>query len=275
MMARMLWVAGLMLVMGCDLPAGESWRSLNMSLDVVFDPEARMQDNGRIKTSKNYEIAFNEWGVAGLGLSVEVVTDSAGAEVFDPINPPPGYSLCHNGHCHHDSGELVDYEDIQLELNQQSGGNTSALNQPFHGAVSYDSFTERQSVSVALEACDDLYGVCDIDAAGTILSVSLSVVRVSVDLTVFHPTKLPEEGVVMTLEIPVNQMLAAPSDQDLGRSANSVSVTWELGASIWDRVEFADVVDDAAAGTWNEEALGLSVMNALNEKSTLTVILAE
>ena len=141
--------------------------------------------------------------------------------------------------------------------------------------MSYDSFTERQSVSVALEACDDLYAVCDIDQAGTIRSVSLSVVRVSVDLTVFHPTKLPEEGVVMALQIPVNQMLAVPSDQDAGRTANTVTVTWELVASVWDRVEFADVVDDAVAGTWNEEALGLSVINALNEKSKLTVILAE
>ena len=79
----------------------------------------------------------------------------------------------------------------------------------------------------------------------------------------------------MALQIPVNQMLAVPSDQDAGRTANTVTVTWELVASVWDRVEFADVVDDAVAGTWNEEALGLSVINALNEKSKLTVILAE
>ena len=257
------------------LPAGESWRSLSTSLEVVFDPETRMLDSERIKTSKNYEIAFNELSVTGLGLSIEVVTDSAGAEVFDPTNPPPGYSLCHNGHCHHDSGELVDYEDIQLELNEQSGGNTTALNQPFHGTVSYASFTERQSVGVTLESCDDLYGVCDIDPAGSIRSVSLSVATVTVDLTVFHPSKLPEEGVVMALEIPVNQRLSVPSDQEAGLNAKSVSVSWELVASLWDRVEFADLVDDAGAGTWSQEDLELSLMNAMNEKSKLNVVLAE
>ena len=41
---------------------------------------------------------------------------------FDPSNPPAGYSLCHAGHCHHESGRLVSYEEIAIEL---SGGRKS------------------------------------------------------------------------------------------------------------------------------------------------------
>ena len=33
-----------------------------------------------------------------------------------PGKPPPGYTLCHNGHCHHPSGRLVPYAEIEAEL---------------------------------------------------------------------------------------------------------------------------------------------------------------
>ncbi|MNS53348.1 hypothetical protein D3C72_861010 [compost metagenome] len=39
---------------------------------------------------------------------------AAGSATFDPANPPPGYSLCHGGHCHRDDGALVDYADIPV-----------------------------------------------------------------------------------------------------------------------------------------------------------------
>ncbi len=31
---------------------------------------------------------------------------------FDPANPPPGYSLCHGGHCHRDDGALIPYDEV-------------------------------------------------------------------------------------------------------------------------------------------------------------------
>ncbi|MCS6798809.1 MAG: hypothetical protein NZ898_09800 [Myxococcota bacterium] len=55
---------------------------------------------------------------------VEVHVDSVafdaaagrGATAFDPARPPPGYTLCHGGHCHHEDGRLVSYEEIEREL---------------------------------------------------------------------------------------------------------------------------------------------------------------
>lgn len=39
-----------------------------------------------------------------------------GGVSFDPADPPEGYSLCHNGHCHKDDGTLPTYEQIEAEL---------------------------------------------------------------------------------------------------------------------------------------------------------------
>ncbi|MBA2661357.1 MAG: hypothetical protein H0U74_03630 [Bradymonadaceae bacterium] len=37
---------------------------------------------------------------------------SGPAADFDPANPPPGFSLCHNGHCHADDGSLPSYAEV-------------------------------------------------------------------------------------------------------------------------------------------------------------------
>jgi hypothetical protein len=60
--------------------------------------------------------------------AVELV-DLGGTEAlsFDPANPPPGYSLCHNGHCHSDEGALVDYEAIEAELSGDDATRRTAL----------------------------------------------------------------------------------------------------------------------------------------------------
>ncbi|MEO1268057.1 MAG: FKBP-type peptidyl-prolyl cis-trans isomerase [Myxococcota bacterium] len=36
--------------------------------------------------------------------------------VFDPANPPKGYSRCHRGHCHHESGKVASYATIMKEM---------------------------------------------------------------------------------------------------------------------------------------------------------------
>jgi len=62
-------------------------------------------------------------------LFLESVSTSSGESggSFDPSNPPEGYTLCHNGHCHSDEGELVSYEDVRAELNASGGTSTTTL----------------------------------------------------------------------------------------------------------------------------------------------------
>lgn len=62
-------------------------------------------------------------------LFVESVSTSSGGSggSFSPSNPPDGYTLCHNGHCHSEEGELVSYEDVRAELNSKAGTSTTTL----------------------------------------------------------------------------------------------------------------------------------------------------
>ncbi|RAL25332.1 hypothetical protein DL240_03735 [Lujinxingia litoralis] len=65
---------------------------------------------------------LSEVGISSVRL-IREVDGQAGSADFDPANPPPGYSLCHNGHCHSDDGRLVDYASIASE----SGGGSQVV----------------------------------------------------------------------------------------------------------------------------------------------------
>ncbi|MNY12383.1 hypothetical protein D3C86_1454620 [compost metagenome] len=71
-------------------------------------------------------------------LSFTTATAASGGTggTFDPANPPSGYSLCHNGHCHRSDGALVDYADIQAEMNGGQASETTVLSLPGTGAAS-------------------------------------------------------------------------------------------------------------------------------------------
>ncbi len=108
-------------VSGCVDP-GLPWGWLEVSVQARFDPpEGRLDAAGRLKTNANYSVTLDTVEVA-LD-AVTVVLGGVGATDFEPANPPEGYSLCHNGHCHADTGELVDYEVIALEM---AGGTAGA-----------------------------------------------------------------------------------------------------------------------------------------------------
>ena len=105
---------GLLAVAGCALEDGEPWGRAQLSLTIEMPvPASRLDANGRIRTSTDYLLTIDT-----VELQVDALTlqqQGAAAAAFDPANPPAGYSLCHNGHCHADDGRLVDYEDIAIE----------------------------------------------------------------------------------------------------------------------------------------------------------------
>jgi hypothetical protein len=91
-------------VVGAGRDAGDGWQRLNTELEVVLD-ELRVD-------------------VASLAL-----LDVGGERLaFDPASPPPGYTLCHGGHCHAVDGSLVSYEEISAMLG--GGEATPALELP-------------------------------------------------------------------------------------------------------------------------------------------------
>jgi hypothetical protein len=112
---------------GCALDAGEGFAVLEPTVSARYTSlPGRDAGDGFQRLASDYQVRLD---AAAVGLDhVALLTPGrsgggGGGGTFDPANPPPGYSLCHNGHCHRDDGALVDYEDIQAELN---GGGGSA-----------------------------------------------------------------------------------------------------------------------------------------------------
>lgn len=108
------WVAGVFLVLSaCADAPGEDFAELHATLEGRYaELKDRAVEGGWQKLSSNYQIRLflASAGVSALELWDQSETVAAGT--FDPALPPPGYSLCHNGHCHRDDGALVPYEEV-------------------------------------------------------------------------------------------------------------------------------------------------------------------
>ncbi|NVJ16840.1 hypothetical protein [Myxococcus sp. AM010] len=113
----------LLLLSGCALDSGESFAVLEPTVRADYTPVAgRDVGNGFQRLASDFELRLDG---AALGVDhIDLVASGGtrGPATFDPANPPPGYGNCHNGHCHRDDGALVDYEDIQAELDGGGGG---------------------------------------------------------------------------------------------------------------------------------------------------------
>lgn len=106
---------------GCAFDDGQPWGEARIAIEAAFEVSADRLEGDAIRTNNDYRVR-----VIAAELSTDAVVvrfaASGGAQAFDPADPPPEYSLCHNGHCHHEDGRLVDYEDITIEL---AGGGPS------------------------------------------------------------------------------------------------------------------------------------------------------
>lgn len=97
----------------CTFEPGAPWGWIDAQLQIE-----EIADSGDITiTDQQLHVATIQLRAAG----------SSGGSVadFDPANPPPGYSLCHQGHCHSDDGRTVSYEEIRAGA---GAGTTSATN---------------------------------------------------------------------------------------------------------------------------------------------------
>lgn len=115
----MIW-----LLTACTLEPGTGFATLDeVVLEVAFEPlEARDLGGGLVLTDTGARVQIDHL-VLDLGeLRLE---ELVGGVSFSEQDPPDGYSLCHNGHCHADDGELVDYATIEAEIG--GGGFETAL----------------------------------------------------------------------------------------------------------------------------------------------------
>lgn len=94
------------------------------TIEAGFVPgAARDLGDGWFLTDEGYEVRTDTLAVE-VGNVRLLSLGGSGPTSFDPSSPPPGYTLCHGGHCHAEDGRLVDYADVEAEL---AGGGAAAF----------------------------------------------------------------------------------------------------------------------------------------------------
>ncbi len=109
-------LAAALLLSGCAFGPGEPYAVLAPSLDArLVTAPGRDAGDGWQRLSSDYQVRFT-----ALRLETTAITLLDGGPPtelsFNPAQPPPGYSLCHAGHCHKDDGTLPTYEEIEAEI---------------------------------------------------------------------------------------------------------------------------------------------------------------
>jgi hypothetical protein len=109
---------------GCAWEAGQGFAVVEPTVRVAYEAlPARNAGDGYQKLSSDYQVRLDSAAMRLSGIEL-LATASGPSGSFDPANPPPGYSLCHGGHCHRDDGALIPYEQIAAELGGGGGSRT-------------------------------------------------------------------------------------------------------------------------------------------------------
>lgn len=232
---------------GCVLDDGQGFTVAKLTAEVQWDSNRRIGEDGRFTTSKSYEIEFEAFDLSVRAIALTTASQVS-SDVFDPANPPAGYSLCHNGHCHADSGELVDYDKIILALGGSSSG--KEVGQIIKAPVTLDLTQATERRRLVLGACTDIRAVCEV-GPDSVNAATMHMTEVSVKLRAFKAGVLPNEGtefdLVVPLPVPVQKPLSIALDTE-GPKDITMSFTLFINASVWDHIEFSDLVDESAEG---------------------------
>ncbi|HVG57070.1 MAG TPA: hypothetical protein VNA24_00845 [Hyalangium sp.] len=122
MRARLL--LPLLLATGCALDAGEGFAVLQPSLRAAYTSTAsREVGDGYQRLASDFQMRLTTAKLRLERIDLLGSSGGGGPTSFDPANPPPGYTICHNGHCDREDGAQVPYEEVEAEL---GGGGATA-----------------------------------------------------------------------------------------------------------------------------------------------------
>ena len=260
----------LLVVMGCALPAGHPWTVADIEAEVIWETQGRRGDDGLLKTAKNYRLDFQSIRLSAVHVQVEASIDGADTS-FDPSDPPEGYSLCHNGHCHNDAGELIDYEDIILELGS-GDASSQVVTRKAREPIIVDSAQAQSAHSMVLGPCDDPLGLCEVGPSD-LRAMSLQLDSVAVKFRIVHDTHFPAPGIVLDVDVPMDSKLSSITAISLGTDGpQTVRLLARLAITpqIWDRLEFKDFLDPN--GEHDMAEVIIAMRSAFDEGAKFTTI---
>lgn len=231
----------------CTFQPGVSFGTLaGATLEARFKPaSSRLDAEGRVKTDGGYRIRVDALTLVANQLDFQSTSGTAGTGAkFDPANPPPGYSLCHGGHCHRADGALIDYADIEAELAGGTVKTQTVLSLPVE--TPFDLLTG--SASASLTQCEP---GCQLDR-GTWSNALLQLTSLTASGSVEDPSTFNRlNGQTRTWSLTLkpeafSQKVAVTIDRTRGDRLE-VAATLALSEKLWDEIDFQTLA--ASAGT--------------------------
>ncbi len=241
---RRFLVSGLtLLAAGCALEDGQPWGRLEVELEAAWDvPAGRLDEDGRLRTPQGFRVQVDALAVTLGAARVTWAPPGGGAAGFDPASPPPGYSLCHNGHCHAADGRLVDYEDIAADL--ATGGAGAAPVAFDVGSSAVALLADGAAAPVAVKG-----GAVPLER-GQVTAAEVQVATLRVRGVAFATDdRLPAEGAPFDVEIALDVAPRAPLDAPINRDAPvgvDLALRVVVPPTLFDGLDF-DTAPDVAA----------------------------
>lgn len=265
-------LAASLLTTGCTFSDGDAWGDLTTTLTAQHDFVANETSDGFLRTSRGYLIDVRDVSMVVDG--IEWTLEGEGASTFDPANPPPGYSLCHNGHCHAADGRLVDYEDIIQEL--AGGGAKTSI---WIAADASDHPVRSDATSVPLDACG---AACQLSLT-TLHDGAVIVHSVHLDVQIFDEktgadARIGEAGLHVTATLELEQRLPFQTTITTGRGKKPTihaALALRLLPELFDRFDWAgSLASEGAFDLSDDAAFREQFAAALEENHALDVTLA-
>lgn len=251
------------LVEGDGSPWGEvDFGAPSFTLDISDRVNA---ESGRLRVGNGYELELVSLQLDVGTIRLDLAPQGASVASFDPADPPAGYSLCHNGHCHADDGRLVDYEDIAIELATASGV-AGSVGQVIGQAVTLED-DATTSITLDPDMCPDNCAL----PLGQMTRVVLSVERIRLDARVFDARderRQPEEGaqveLVLDSSTDFSALVQGSIEKDRDAASYNLSPTLEFSGALFDDIDWQ------VPGTWRT-----SFARNIAEESSFSVNLSE
>jgi hypothetical protein len=124
-MRRELLLFSFLCLGGCAWDAGQGFAVVEPTVRAAYEPlPARDVGDRYQRLSSDYQVRVDSGSLRLSGIELIALSAGGSGGTFNPASPPPGYSLCHGGHCHRDDGALIDYEQIIAEMGGGGGAST-------------------------------------------------------------------------------------------------------------------------------------------------------
>jgi hypothetical protein len=258
-------LALLPLVFGCAFDAGHGFATVEAaSLEGRFEPGPARRIEGGFLTDLGYAVALEQLTLEVDELGLDSLTTAGAGGTFDPAHPPPGYTLCHGGHCHADDGSLVSYAEVEAEI--AGGGGFSRV-------VTFDSGKTADLLDPESQSLGDGDPSNEL-AQTTFRRVVVAVERFELRGEVSYDELEPRE---LHVALAGGLDLDAPFDlviDEKGLGPIVLDATLVLDGTLLDGVDFAALADDELETTSADGVLGDAVLKALGN-AEITVRIEE